>query len=201
MHLNSRLLFDRHAKPYFKGGMKVLEIGPNRIPSSYCESVGNSELTWDTLDIYSSEELTYANSKEHKFAVTADSYDIVLSGQVIEHVRKIWVWIKEVERVCKPGGVVIIISPVSWPYHEAPIDCWRIYPEGMKALLEETSLEVLHCKFESLEGSPQRRYIPGKSMEWVNPLLRKYYKLVEVFGVPVERAYDLITIARKPTLI
>lgn len=65
-------------------------------------------------------------SSEYEFPIPSDSYDIVLSGGVIEHVRKVWVWIREVARVCKIGGLVITVAPASWPYHVAPIDCWRL---------------------------------------------------------------------------
>ena len=70
----------------------------------------------------------------------------------MEHVSRIWLWIKELERITKPGGKIILISPISWPYHEAPIDCWRIYPEGMKALINDfTNLNILLCNQETLE--------------------------------------------------
>jgi hypothetical protein len=36
------------------------------------------------------------------------------------------------------AGMSSSVNPVSWVFHEAPVDCWRIYPEGMKALLEHT---------------------------------------------------------------
>lgn len=72
----------------------------------------------------------------NRFPVPSDSYDILLSGRVIEHVRKIWRWFPEVARMCKPGGLVMTMNPVSWHYHEAPVDCWRPYPGGMKALAD-----------------------------------------------------------------
>ena len=40
------------------------------------------------------------------FPAPSGAYDIVFSGQVIEHVRKIWLWIKELTRICKVGGLV-----------------------------------------------------------------------------------------------
>ena len=127
----------------------------------------------------------------------SDAYDIVLSGQVIEHVRKIWLWIKELARVCKVGGLVITINPVSWPYHEHPIDCWRAFPEGMQALYEDASLEVLLSIFESLEATQYRRHIPGRSSEWQPRLLRNAYRILGRIGFPVECAYDTITIGKK----
>ena len=141
MHTNSRLLFQKHAREFFRPGLRVLEIGPDKFPSTYCSLVADGSITWDTLDIWQDARLTYSATSEYSFPAPSDTYDIVLSGQVIEHVRKIWLWIKELTRVCKVGGLVITINPVSWPYHEHPIDCWRAYPEGMRALYEDASLE------------------------------------------------------------
>ena len=42
----------------------------------------------------------------------------------MEHVGKIWVRVAVLERACKEGGYVILINPVSWVFHKAPIDCW-----------------------------------------------------------------------------
>jgi SAM-dependent methyltransferase len=104
--------------------------------------VGDGAITWETVDLYESPNLAYRAIDEYHFPIPDDTFDIILSGQVIEHVRKVWLWVKGVARVCKPGGLVITINPVSWGYHEAPVDCWRIYPEGMKALYEDAGLEM-----------------------------------------------------------
>ena len=32
------------------------------------------------------------------------------------------------------------------------VDCWRIYPEGMKSLYEEENMKCVFAKFESLDG-------------------------------------------------
>ena len=122
---------------------------------------------------------------------------MILAGNVIEHVRKPWLWLKEVCRICKPGGHVILIVPVSWPYHTAPIDCWRIYPDGMRALWEEVGLEEVKCLFESRELPGYRKYTPGAAPECQSKLQRWFFRLAGPFGFPVERAYDTIGIARK----
>jgi SAM-dependent methyltransferase len=200
VHSNSRLLFSKYAKGHFRSGIRVLEIGPDDFPSTYrstVEAAGNAAAVWDTLDLYANPRLTFVAESEYRFPIADETYDVVLSGQVIEHVRKPWVWIRELARVCKAGGTVITINPVSWPYHHAPIDCWRVYPEGMKALYEEAALEVLTSLWESLERPGFRRYIPGASMENYSLPRRLASRWLGRLGIPVERAYDTVTIGRK----
>jgi ubiquinone/menaquinone biosynthesis C-methylase UbiE len=197
MHTNSKLLFDKYGKGFFRSGNRILEVGPDAFPSSYQDIVNDNSITWETTDISDRGKMTYPNAGEYSFPVPDESYDVVLTGQVIEHVKKIWIWVRELERVCKKGGYVIIINPVSWPFHEVPVDCWRIFPDGMKALLEDTSLRVLESRFESLEQPGRKRYIPGVSAEFQTPKMRLFYRFASRIGFPVERAYDTITIAQK----
>ncbi len=162
MHKNSILVFRKHLLRFFTDGAQVLELGPDGNPSSYRREV-TADVTWSTADLASQvddhggllwgtgrgSELTYRMTTDYKIEAPDGTFDIVVSGQVIEHVRKPWLWIPELARVCKPGGVVLTVNPVSWPYHEAPIDCWRIYPEGMRSLCEDAGLTVELSLFES----------------------------------------------------
>jgi len=195
MHANSRLLFERFALDAFRPGLRVLEVGPDGFPSTFQQIVGN--LPWDTIDISSSPELTYAATNPYEFPIPSDTYDIVFSAQVIEHVARIWRFMPELARVTKPGGYVITINPVSWPYHEAPIDCWRMYPEAMKALCDDSGLTVETCFSGSLESPHTKRAIPGRSRSFQARPLRLAYSVLGVFGFPVEKSFDTITIARK----
>jgi len=198
MHENSVLWLRQYALPFFADGMKSLEIGPDAFPSTYREMVSARNLVWETLDIYDSPKLTYARSDVYHFPVAGNQYDIVLSGQVIEHVAHIWRWMAELARITRPGGLIITINPVSWPYHQAPIDCWRIYPEGMKALCEEAGLVVEKSFWGSLEWPKVRHVIPGRSLR-NQPTMRKILSpILGRFGGRVEKSFDNITVARKP---
>jgi SAM-dependent methyltransferase len=213
MHINSALLFDKFVKSYFYSGQKVLEVGPNGHPSSFCTAVGNSGVEWQTVDIFRDDRLTYLASDPYSFPISDNTFDIVFSGQVIEHVRKPWIWIKELARICKPGGRVITINPVSWPYHEAPVDCWRIYPEGMRALYEEAGLHVEIAEVATLEPIRSRNALPGSGavdpkVTKVRPGTKKRYfeaeeivsarsRLIKVLGWPVTYSVDGITVGIK----
>jgi SAM-dependent methyltransferase len=197
MHLNTQLLFDRFARSHFTSASRVLEIGPDGFPSTFRREMPASQV-WDTADIYKSPQLTYSQTDPCRLPVRDGSYDIVFSANVIEHVPKVWKWFPELARVTRPSGLVITINPTSWPYHEAPIDCWRIYPAGMSALCEEAGLIVESSFSGSLEEPGRRRAIPGRSIEGQPTKTRLAFRLLGLFGFPVEMAFDTITIARKP---
>jgi SAM-dependent methyltransferase len=199
MHLNSKLLIQKYGIPYFKDNMTELEIGPDNFPSAIQQLISNN-VTWHTLNIFDDQRLTYPNSPEYSFPIEDNTYDIVISANVIEHVKKIWKWVPELTRVTKPGGFIIIVNPVSWNYHEDPVDCWRIYPEGMKALFEESGLEVELSKFENLESKQLLNRPYNASKMWPGVTLEKmsFIKKIKLFmGYPVMAALDTISIGKK----
>jgi hypothetical protein len=198
MHRNSYLLFEKYARRYFDGAERVLEIGPEAFPSIYCDAVKRPDLRWETLDIKQDPRLTYPGVPEYRFPIGDATYDVVFSGQVFEHVRKIWVWMPELARITKPGGYVITISPVSYPYHCAPYDCWRAHPEGMKALCEDSGLVPELCVSESMDGAKYRRIIGGKGIEQVRGTKAAVWRFLALFGFPMQAAIDLVTVARRP---
>lgn len=86
-------------------------------------------------------------SDPYNWGLPSSSYDVIISGQCLEHVEMPWLWIKEAERVCKPGGFMILIAPWSCGQHRYPVDCWRILPDGMNVLLTKcANMSLLHCE-------------------------------------------------------
>jgi SAM-dependent methyltransferase len=84
--------------------------------------------------------------------ISDNSYDLVISGQTLEHTKAPWLWIKEIERVCKPGGLIIIIAPWQWDQHRYPVDCWRILPDGMTYLLGDwCNCEILTIGMSTID--------------------------------------------------
>jgi SAM-dependent methyltransferase len=150
MHENSLELFKKYALPYFKDNMEVLEVGPDGYPSSYCNIIQG--VNWTYGDLYQKDASDYIWFKEEYTPDTDRKFDLILSGQVIEHVRKPWRWVQALANLLKPNGYLILINPVSWPYHEAPVDCWRIYPEGIKALFDDAGLQCVMSIYEGLVG-------------------------------------------------
>lgn len=75
--------------------------------------------------------------------VPPEAFDVVISGQTLEHTRHPWLFVKSLHRILKPGALCCVIAPYEWDYHAYPIDCWRVYPDGMRAVLEWAGLTVL----------------------------------------------------------
>jgi SAM-dependent methyltransferase len=196
MHRNTTLIFEKYIQPRFQSNQKVIEIGPI-LPSIFYEAIGDKSITWHSADICENSDLTYSGIEPYSIPAEDESYDVVFAANVIEHVGKIWLWIREMERICKPGGQLLLINPISWPHHLDPTDCWRIYPDGMKALLEDTKFELVDCRIEAMEKPQYRRQIHGKSWGWCPFWVLVIYKLLGPFGFPVQTAQDLVTIAVK----
>ena len=73
------------------------------------------------------------------------AFDVVISGQCMEHVAAPWRWIVDVAALLKPGGLLWLAVPNTEVFHEHPIDCWRVYPDGMRAIFREAGLTEISC--------------------------------------------------------
>jgi len=65
-----------------------------------------------------------------------------LCVSLLEHVRLPWRASRELHRVLKPGGLIIVTVPFKHDYHKAPDDYWRFSPMGLRVLFEPFTNEV-----------------------------------------------------------
>jgi len=71
------------------------------------------------------------------------SLDSILCTEVLEHVpdpRAVW---REFARVLKPGGKVLLATPMYWPSHEEPYDFFRYTAFGLQHLADEAGFDVV----------------------------------------------------------
>lgn len=72
----------------------------------------------------------------HDLDLQSESVGTLICMEVLEHVERPFDALKEMYRVLKPGGLLIISAPMKLPIHGSPFDYWRFTPEGFKTLLK-----------------------------------------------------------------
>ena len=82
------------------------------------------------LDIFEGENVHYVASAE-SIPEVSDFFSVVISQEVLEHVRSPHKALSEVYRVLKTGGTFYCQVPFIIGYHPGPTDFWRFTKEGI----------------------------------------------------------------------
>jgi SAM-dependent methyltransferase len=72
-----------------------------------------------------------------------ESFDGIFSSEVAEHIFNLPDILKELNRVLKPGGKILLTCPFTMPEHEVPNDFARYTSFAIKAMLEENGFTIL----------------------------------------------------------
>jgi SAM-dependent methyltransferase len=80
-----------------------------------------------------------------------ETWDTVISTEMLEHCPRPWVAVKEMARVLKPGGHLLLTARGydergSWEVHGYPHDYWRFSELSFRLLAEDADLEVLEVR-------------------------------------------------------
>jgi SAM-dependent methyltransferase len=69
--------------------------------------------------------------------LASSSFDVVLSTQTLEHVPEPAAAVREMHRVLKAGGVLLLSTHGTAVYHPGPGDFWRWTQEGLPKLVND----------------------------------------------------------------
>jgi 2-polyprenyl-3-methyl-5-hydroxy-6-metoxy-1,4-benzoquinol methylase len=152
MHQSSYHLMDqfrelvlRHFQP---GIIRVLDVGSRDLCPTYRELFSDRErFAYFGLDIISGPNVDYVPRDPYVWEELKDeSFEVIISGQAFEHIEFPWLIMEEMNRALKKNGLICIIAPSRGPEHRYPVDCWRFYPDGFRALAKWCGLEVVESK-------------------------------------------------------
>jgi len=154
MHKSSLNNMKRFVKNHLKAkGGSVLDVGSlavnGGVEGSYRPLFNGFEYVG--VDLSSGPNVDVVMGEPYKIPFEDNSFDVVISGQALEHVEFFWDLVKEMARVLKPGGKMCLIAPSAGKVHRYPVDCWRFYEDGMVALAKYVGLNVVECYIDPTE--------------------------------------------------
>ena len=119
--------------------LMIADIGSQDINGTYRSLFSNERWHYLGIDMAPGKNVDHVATEQELYP-EPESFDVVICGQVLEHAEMPWVLIRKIAAITKPGGRIWLSAPYQWDYHPYPKDCWRIYPDGMRALLRWASL-------------------------------------------------------------
>ena len=104
--------------------------------------------------------------------------DLVLSTQVLEHVRDPSLYLAECARLVRPGGSLVLSTHGSMYYHPDPDDYWRWTMAGLVLLVEQHGLHVVQRRGVLGLRAAAVQVFQDATVWSVPRLLRRMYTLV-----------------------
>lgn len=130
------------------------------------------------------------------------AFDAAVNIVTLEHVREPAQVIAEIARVLRPGGRLLLVTPLEWEEHQQPHDYFRYTRYGLRYLLERAGMNV-----ESIQPAgglfrvlARRLFNAGQAVPWLLPLFALPAVLVPLLdGLDRKQHFTLghICVARK----
>lgn len=150
MHKESMVRMKWFVDNYIKGmdsKKRILDVGSYDVNGSYkhlFDDISNYEYVG--LDMVDGPNVDYVPRDPYNWeGLEDDSFDFIISGNAFEHIEYPWLTICEIEKKLKKGGVACIIAPNSIPEHRYPVDCYRYFADGFRALAKWANLTVIQA--------------------------------------------------------
>ena len=148
MHLSSykhmQQLVDRYLSPLTSA--QIYDLGSYDVNGSYRPLFLREGWVYKGIDLEAGPNVDIVLQSPYKLPLADNSADVIVSGQAFEHIEYFWLTLLELVRILKPGGMFFLLAPSRGPEHRYPVDCWRFYRDGYRALAKYGSLELLESQ-------------------------------------------------------
>lgn len=131
-----------YSKKYVSG--RVLDVGCGQKPYEFIFKENTKE--YIGLDFDKANKKADYIGTALKLPFKSNSFDTIISTQVLEHVEDPRLMINEINRVLKKGGNLILTAPMNYKLHEVPRDFYRYTRFGLNHLFESNGFQVIEIK-------------------------------------------------------
>lgn len=147
------------------------------------------QANWTGVDIEASPEVASRRRSDGHFVsydgyelpFANQSFDLVFTKQVLEHVRKPELALREIARVLAPGGLLIGQTSQFEPYHSYSL--WNFTVYGFKRIVEDAGLRLAELR-PGIDGfTLMRRTYVGRP-----PEMSKYFSQESPVNEEIEQA-------------
>jgi GT2 family glycosyltransferase/Flp pilus assembly protein TadD/SAM-dependent methyltransferase len=135
-------------KHFQQDTIRLLDVGSYGVNGTYKQIFDDpTKFLYTGLDVTLGPNVDYVPADPYKWMNLGDeSFDVIISGQAFEHIEFPWLIMNEMSRVLRKNGLICIVAPSRGPEHKYPVDCWRFYPDGFRALAKWADLETIESK-------------------------------------------------------
>jgi SAM-dependent methyltransferase len=135
--------------------LAIADIGSCDVNGSYRPLFERDGWRYLGIDLAPGPNVDLVLESPYRLPFGNGSLDLIVSGQAFEHVEFFWLTWLEMVRVLRPGGMIFLVAPSRGPEHRYPVDCWRFYPDGFRALARYGALDLLEVRTDwEPDGSP-----------------------------------------------
>jgi len=145
-------VYERAIRHYASG--TLLDLGCGKVPlfGVYKDLVTDTIcVDWETRGDTS--HLDYIVNMNEKIPLSDEQFDTVIATDVLEHVASPEHVFREVARLLRPGGKLIVGVPFLYWIHESPHDYYRYTEFSLAQLCSRASLSVV--LLEPYGGAPE----------------------------------------------
>ena len=148
MHKSSYLKMQYIKEKYLNPNLelKILDIGSfdKTGDYNYGKILNEKKWTYQGLDLKPGNNVDIIVENAYDWSeIEENSYDVVVSGQALEHMEFFWLTMEQINKVLKPGGLCCIIVPSKGPVHKNPYDCYRFNEDGVRSLVKYVKFDIL----------------------------------------------------------